>query len=76
MLAGRLLLTAERREGGDEMAARRWPTDTTCASLTVSIAGKAIDLVQPGVRFAHGVEFWVSERALSSQSKYGWVSKM
>lgn len=61
-----------RQEGGNETAAPWSHTDITeAASLTVSIAGKAIDLVQPGVRFAHRVEFWVSERALLTQSKDG-----
>lgn len=58
------------------MGACWWRTDITGASLTVSVAGKAIDLVQPGVRFAHRVEFWISECALSRQSKYGRVSEM
>lgn len=33
-------------------------------SLTVSIAGEAVDLMQPGVRLAHGVEFGVSKGTL------------
>lgn len=69
-------LPLRREEGGNEMGACWWRTDITAASLTVSVAGKAIDLVQPGVRFAHRVEFWISERALSRQSKYGRVSEM
>lgn len=82
MLAGRLLLTAaegggrrEERGGGGETAAC-WSHSDTYASLTVSIAGEAIDLVQPGVRFAHGVELWISKRALLSQSKDRQLSKM
>lgn len=65
MLAGRLLLTAVAGGGKNETVACWWHTDITDASLTVSIAGKAIDLVQPGVRFAHRVEFWISQRTLS-----------
>lgn len=38
------------------------------SALTVSIARKAIYLVQPGVRFAHGVEFWMPKRTLLSRT--------
>lgn len=42
---------------------------TNChSSLTVSIAGKAIHLMQPGVRFAHGVQFWMSKGTLLSHT--------
>lgn len=37
-------------------------------SLTVSIARKAIDLMQPGVRFTHGVQFRMSKGALLSHT--------
>lgn len=73
---GGFYLQLRREEGGSEAAACWSHTHIADASLTVSIAGKAIDLVQPGVRLAHGVEFWISERALLSQSKHGQFSKL
>lgn len=41
-------------------------------SLTVPVAGEAVNLVQSGVGFAHGVEFGMSEGALLSPR--GWTS--
>lgn len=36
-------------------------TSWTALTNRVSIAGKAIELMEPGVRFTHGVEFWVAK---------------
>lgn len=44
------------------------PAKAVSVSLTVPVAGEAINLVQSGVGFAHGVQFRMSEGALLSQT--------
>lgn len=48
------------------------PAKAVSGSLTVPVAGEAVNLVQSGVGFAHGVQLGMSEGALLSPR--GWTS--